>query len=81
MTDRKSLKIRGPTARRFDHWQRDGESQTDALARLLDEAGVPEFHECVECGANLQTYVVRAYMDGDEIVCLDCAGIDPEQIP
>jgi hypothetical protein len=40
--DRKSLKIREPTASRFEEFQRDSESQTDALARLLDYADVEE---------------------------------------
>lgn len=75
---RKSLKIRKPTADRFERFQRDGESQTDALARLLDEAGVPEILRCAECGDAVQAHV----RDGEgRIMCFDCAGIAPSQLP
>jgi hypothetical protein len=75
---RKSLKIRGPTGDRFERFQRNGESQTDALARLLDEAGVPEILRCLECGDKVQTHVRD---DGGRIMCFDCAGVDPAQVP
>jgi rubrerythrin len=78
MSDRKSLKIRGPTADRFERYQRDGESQTDALARLLDKAGVPEILRCAECGTTVQAH---ARDDDGRIMCFDCAGIDPAQVP
>lgn len=73
MTDRKSLKIRQPTAERFERFQREGESQTEALARLLDEVGVPEIIRCSECGTTLQTHVRD---DEGRVLCFDCAGID-----
>lgn len=74
---RKSLKIRQPTADRFGRFQRKGESQTDALARLLDEAGVPEVLRCSECESAVQDHT---RIDG-EIRCFECAGIDPAQVP
>lgn len=77
MTDRKSLKIRGPTGDRFERFQRDGESQTDALARLLDEAGVPEILRCSECGDTVQAH---ARDDDGRIMCFNCAGIDPGHV-
>jgi recombinational DNA repair protein (RecF pathway) len=78
MTGRKSLKIRQPTADRFERFERNGESQTDALARLLDEAGVPEVLRCVECGSAVQAH---ARNEDGRIMCLDCAGVDPGQLP
>lgn len=75
---RKSLKIRRPTAKRFERFQRDGESQTDALARLLDEADVPEILECVDCGGTVQAH---ARDEEGRILCFECAGVSPEQIP
>jgi len=78
MSERKSLKIRQPTADRFERFQRDGESHTDALARLLDEVGVPETLRCTECGSTVQAH---ARDDDGRIMCFDCAGIDPEQTP
>jgi rubrerythrin len=75
---RKSLKIRKPTADRFERFQRDGESQTDALARLLDNAGVPEVLRCSECGDPVQAH---ARDDEGKILCFDCAGVDPAQVP
>lgn len=75
---RKSLKIREPTADRFERFQRNGESQTDALARLLDQAGVPEILRCSECADAVQAH---ARDDEGRIMCFDCAGIDPEQVP
>jgi hypothetical protein len=75
MTKRKSLKIREPTATRFERFQRGGESQTDALARLLDEADVPEVLVCSECGKKLQAHV----RDDDwDILCFECAGVDSD---
>lgn len=76
MSERKSLKIRRPTADRFQRFQRDGESQTDALARLLDEADVPAVLRCSECGDAVQAH---ARDDDGRILCFDCAGVDPEQ--
>lgn len=78
MSNRKSLKIRQPTADRFGRFQRDGENQTDALARLLDEAGVPEILQCVECGTTVQAH---ARDDEGRILCFECAGVSPEQLP
>lgn len=75
---RKSLKIRQPTADRFERFQRGGESQTDALARLLDDAGVPEVLRCSECGDAVQAH---ARDDEGEIVCFDCAGIGRDGLP
>lgn len=75
---RKSLKIRAPTADRFDRFQRERESQTDALARLLDEAGVPEVLRCSECGDPVQAH---ARDEEDRVLCFDCAGIDSSQVP
>jgi len=77
MSDRKSLKIRGPTADRFERYQREGESQTDALARLLDETGVPEILRCEDCENAVETHVRT---DDGRILCLDCAGIDTAEI-
>lgn len=78
MSDRKSLKIRRATAGRFERWQRPGESQTEALARLLDEADVPEVLRCVECGTTVQAHA----RDGDgQVLCFDCAGVDPTDHP
>lgn len=74
---RKSLKIRKPTADRFERFQRGGESQTDALARLLDEVGVPEVLRCSECGDTVQAH---ARDEDGNILCFDCAGIDLAQI-
>lgn len=73
MSERKSLKIRQPTADRFERWQRDGESQTEALARLLDEAGVREVLRCSECGTNVQAH---ARDEQGRILCFECAGVD-----
>lgn len=78
MAERKSLKIRQPTADRFERFQRDGESQTDALARLLDEADVPEVLRCSECGNAVQTHMRD---DSGTIYCLDCADVDREVVP
>lgn len=78
MTDRKSLKIRLSTAERFERFQRDGETQTEALARLLDVVGVPEFRRCEECGDAVQGH---ARDDNGKIMCFDCAGIDPSEHP
>lgn len=77
MSERKSLKIREPTASRFQRFQRDGESQTDAVARLLDEADVPEVLRCAECGTDVQSHARDA--DG-RIMCFDCAGVNPEGV-
>jgi len=78
MTARKSLKIRQPTWDRFKRYKRDGESQTDALARLLDAADVPEILRCAECGIKVQAHA----RDNDgRIICFDCAGIELEQAP
>lgn len=73
MSERKSLKIRQPTADRFERWQRDGESQTEALARLLDEAGVREVLRCSECGKTVQAH---ARDEQGRILCFGCAGVD-----
>lgn len=74
---RKSLKIREPTARRFARWQRADESQTDALARLLDEAGVPEKLHCVECGDPVQDHV----RDSEGTVyCYGCADVERPEL-
>jgi hypothetical protein len=77
MTDRTSLKIRDPTHRRFARFQREGESQTDALARLLDAAGVPEALVCSECGASVQAHVAT----GDRILCFECSSVDRSALP
>lgn len=77
MSDRKSLKIRAPTADRFDRHQREGESQTDALARLLDKAGVPEILRCSECGTTVQAH---ARDEKGTILCFDCAGVSRKQL-
>ena len=71
---RKSLKIRHPTADRFGSFQRPDESQTAALARLLDAAGVPEALRCAECGDAVQAH---ARDDNGRIMCFDCAGVAP----
>lgn len=77
MAGRTSLKIRDPTADRFGRWQRGGESQTDALARLLDEAGVPEVLHCSECGDDVQAHV----RDGSGATyCHGCADVDPPDL-
>lgn len=75
---RKSLKIRQPTADRFERYQRNEESQTDALARLLDEVGVAEVLRCEECGNTVQAH---ARDDNGRIMCFDCAGVDADQLP
>lgn len=77
MSDRKSIKVRQQTGDRFDRFRREGESQTEALMRLLDEAGVPVLLRCSECGA-----VVQAHARDDEgrVLCFDCAGVDPSQL-
>jgi len=77
MTERKSLKIRQSTADRFEWFQRNGESQTDTLARLLDEAGVPEVLRCSDCRKRVQAHVRD---DEGRIMCFDCAGIDSAKI-
>lgn len=77
MTERKSLKIRGPTGDRFDRFQRRDESQTDALARLLDEADVPEILRCSNCGDTVQAHVRD---DDGRIMCFECGGIDPAEV-
>lgn len=78
MTDRKSLKIRRPTAARFERYQREAESQTEALARLLDDAGVPEVLRCVDCGTGVQAH---ARDEEGRVLCFDCAGVDPTNHP
>lgn len=78
MGERKSLKIRRPTAERFARFQRDGESQTDALARLLDEADVPEVLHCHECETEVQAH---ARDDDGRVLCFDCAGVDEADLP
>jgi len=70
---RKSLKIRQPIANRFERFQRGGESQTDALARLLDIADVPEILQCAECGDPVQAH---ARDEDGTIMCFDCAGVE-----
>lgn len=72
MTDRKTLKIRRQTADRFEWFQRPKETQTDALARLLDEAGVPAVLECVECGAVLETTDPLAVGGLGKVFCREC---------
>ena len=73
MSGRKSLKIRHPTASRFERFRRPDENQTDALARLLDRADVPEVLQCAECDTNVQAH---ARDDEGRILCFDCAGVD-----
>lgn len=76
MTDRKTLKIQPPTAGRFERYKRAGESQTAALARLLDDAGVPEepeFPRCDSCGTALGHGFV---CDDGRALCFDCADLD-----
>lgn len=77
MTDRTSLKIRDPTHRRFARFQREGESQTDALARLLDAADVPEHLVCSECGTGVQAHVAA----DDRILCFECSSVDRSALP
>lgn len=79
MPERKTLKIREPTASRFDRFARDGESQTATLSRLLDRAGVPESHRCSECGTTVQAH---ARDEEGRVLCFDCAGIsvDPDAL-
>lgn len=72
---RKSLKIRHPTASRFARFQRSGESQTDALARLLDRADVPEVLQCTECAADVQAH---ARDEKGRVLCFDCVGVEPD---
>lgn len=82
MPDRKTLKIRYPTAGRFESFKRAHENQTAALARLLDEAGVPEEPEwgrCEACEAALAHGFARD--DDGRPLCFACAGIDPEDFP
>lgn len=76
MSERKSLKIRQPTADRFERFQRDTESQTDALARLLDEADVPEILRCSECTEHVQAH---ARTEDGRILCFDCVEFGPGQ--
>lgn len=57
------------TANRFERFSREAESHTDTLARLLDEAGVPETLRCSECGETVQTHVRD---ESGVIFCPDC---------
>lgn len=79
MTSRKTLKIRRPTADRFERFCRDRETQTAALSRLLDQAGVPEAVICDECGETASGIFVKT-RNGDSF-CGDCSDIDRSMIP
>lgn len=72
MTDRKTLQIREPTGSRFERAMRDGETQTEALRRLLDEAGVPRQLRCSECGDVVADHVRD---DDGGIYCFGCCDL------
>lgn len=75
---RKTLKIRQPTAERFERFKRPDENQTQAVARLLDEAGVPEVLRCSVCGDAVQAH---ARDDEGNIYCFEHAGVDESALP
>lgn len=69
---RKTIKAARPTFERFKSFKREGENQNDALARLLDTAGVPEHLECAVCAQPVQAH---ARDDDGRILCFECAGV------
>lgn len=81
MSRRYSAGFRYPTAARFEHFKREDESQTSALARLLDAAGVPEVDECEECEEYVANYV---RFDDATVLCpehfLEASDVDADEI-
>lgn len=81
MSRRYSAGFQYPTAARFKHWMREDESQTSALGRLLDAAGVPEAAECKEC----EEYVVNSVrLDDGTALCpehfLEASDVDADEL-
>lgn len=77
MSKRRTLKVAASTFDRFARFKRPGENTTDALARLLDYAGVPETLMCEECGTSVQAH---ARDDDGRIMCFDCAGVSADAL-
>lgn len=78
MTDRKALQIREPTGKRFERAMREGETQTDTLRRLLDEADVPRQLRCIDCGDVVADHVRD---DDGRIFCFGCSDLpDPATV-
>lgn len=78
---RRSLKIRGKTARRFERFSQPEETQTETLRRLLDEVGASEVPPmCDSCGEMIAGAFVRVPSsetgETGETRCMDCSEID-----
>lgn len=73
MTQRKSFKIQRRVAHRFETYMKPHETQTQALDRLMDEAGVAEHLECADCGDEIVPDRYGYYTDSDgEHYHIDC---------
>lgn len=75
---RKDLKINYPAARRWEHFKRVNETQTEALQRLLDEAGVPDPRQCKRCNS---TAFEDVWTPEGNRRCEHCADVPGDEIP
>lgn len=75
--ERRSLTIQRQIAERFTQFREDHESQSQALNRLMDEAGVPEVLQCAGCGGPIRGRYV-GLKDADRAYHVDCADLSLE---
>lgn len=77
MTDKRvNIKVDAETRDMLRDLKRQGETWDGLLRRVALDAESPELHECVECGAVLQTWA----QTDEGPMCLDCAGVDRDAV-
>ena len=78
MTERLSLKLSGQAKQRWLQFELADENHNQTMSRLLDQAGVPIVLSCEECGTKGMN--AHAKTESGTVLCLDCAGIDRNQL-